>query len=211
MFLYYFFSLIVVHLLVSIVHYLPNDFYFLDKSSTVGLAPSGKYFWPVFGVRNWSVHLFLRYLRIFDDFYSRSILQRLLFLEPKIINSRSIAHFLYQAQLLWFSKYFCEFSFFWWENLFMLNKSIKPWGRIIQGGQKERIFFRFGYIPRPSSGQLHISRHHLDKELNLDPLNLCLYQLTKILLLRLCLIFIFLINLFYLVVWNVLMYTLQVP
>ena len=143
MFLNYFFSLRVVHLLVSIVHYLPDDFYFLDELSTLWLAPSGKYFWPIFGVRNWSVHLFLRYLSIFDDFYSGSILQRLLFLEPKTINSRSIAHFLYQAQLWWFPIYFCGFSIVWWENLFMLNKSIKPWDRPIQGGQKERIFFPY--------------------------------------------------------------------
>ena len=178
MFLYYFCIIIVVHLLASIVDYLPDAFYFLGKSSTVGLAPSGKCSWPVFGVRNWSVHLFLRYLRIFDDFYSGSILQRLLFLEPKPSILYALLIFCIRHNFDGFL-YFCGFSIVWWDNLFMLNKSIKPWGRIIQGGQKERIFFRFGYIPRPSSVQLHISSHHLDKELNLEPPKLHLYHLTN--------------------------------
>ena len=53
------------------------------------------------------------------------------------------------------------------------------WGRPIQGGQKESIFFHIGYTTIPSSVQLQISRQQLDKEFNLEPPKLRLYQIIK--------------------------------
>ena len=44
---------------------------------------------------------------------------------------------------------------------------------------KNNVFFHIGYIPSPSSVNIHISRHHLDKDFDLQPQKLCLYQLTK--------------------------------
>ena len=46
-------------------------------------------------------------------------------------------------------------------------------------GRKKIYFVHIGYIPRPSVLKLHISRQNLDKVFNLQPQNLCLYQLTK--------------------------------
>ena len=46
-------------------------------------------------------------------------------------------------------------------------------------GKKNVYFVRIGYIPSTSSGNPHISRQHLDKEFNLEPPKLRLYQLTK--------------------------------
>ena len=34
-------------------------------------------------------------------------------------------------------------------------------------GKKYAYFFHIGYVPRPSSVKLHISRHHLEKYFNL--------------------------------------------
>ena len=45
--------------------------------------------------------------------------------------------------------------------------------------KKNVYFFRIGYIPSPSSGKPHTPRHCLDKEFNLKPPKLRLYQLTK--------------------------------
>ena len=46
-------------------------------------------------------------------------------------------------------------------------------------GKKNVYFVRIGSTPRPSSGQLNISRHQLETYLNLEPPKLHLYQLTK--------------------------------
>ena len=40
-------------------------------------------------------------------------------------------------------------------------------------------FFRIGSIPSTSYGNLHIPRQHLDKEFNVEPPKLRLYQSTK--------------------------------
>ena len=46
---------------------------------------------------------------------------------------------------------------------------------------KKNVFFvPIGSTIIPSSGQLHISRYHLDKGFNLELPKLLLYQLTKI-------------------------------
>ena len=42
--------------------------------------------------------------------------------------------------------------------------------------KKNVIFFHIGYTPITSSGQLHISSHQLDKELNSEPPKLGLRQ-----------------------------------
>ena len=55
-----------------------------------------------------------------------------------------------------------------------------------RAGKKNIYFVHIGCILRTSSAKLHISRHHRYKDFISSPLNLCLYQLTKILLLRLC-------------------------
>ena len=44
-------------------------------------------------------------------------------------------------------------------------------------GKKNVYIFRIGSTPIPSSEQLHISRHHMDKQLNLELPNILLYQL----------------------------------
>ena len=45
---------------------------------------------------------------------------------------------------------------------------------------KKNIYLvHIGYIPTPQSKKLHISRHHLEKQFNLQLQNLFLYQLTK--------------------------------
>ena len=46
-------------------------------------------------------------------------------------------------------------------------------------GKKNVYFVHIGSTPSHSSVQIHISRHHLDKELNLEPSKLHLYKLTK--------------------------------
>ena len=46
-------------------------------------------------------------------------------------------------------------------------------------GIKDPYFFFIGSTPSPSSRQLHISSNQLNKELNLDPPKLRLYQLAK--------------------------------
>ena len=61
-------------------------------------------------------------------------------------------------------------------------------------GKNNVYFVPIDSTPRTSSGKIHISRHQLDKELNLEPPKLRLYQLTKILLLRL--------RLTYLLIWE---------
>ena len=74
------------------------------------------------------------------------------------------------------------------------SKSIDYFGRIIEAdssreGKTYLYFVHIGYIPRPSSVNIHISRHHLEKQFNLQPQNLCLYQPEKIFLPRLLHIF----------------------
>ena len=44
--------------------------------------------------------------------------------------------------------------------------------------QKKKIA-HIGYIPSPSSVNIHISRHHMEKYFTFKPRNVCLYQLTK--------------------------------
>ena len=41
------------------------------------------------------------------------------------------------------------------------------------------MFFHIGSIPSTSSVNYHISRQQLDKQFNLEPRNICLYQLTE--------------------------------
>ena len=50
---------------------------------------------------------------------------------------------------------------------------------LIKAGKLNVHFFSIWSIPSTSSGNIHISRHHLDKQFNLEPPNLRLYQLTK--------------------------------
>ena len=46
-------------------------------------------------------------------------------------------------------------------------------------GKKNVHFFRIGYIPRPSYGNPPIERQSMDKQFDLEPTKLWLYQLTK--------------------------------
>ena len=46
-------------------------------------------------------------------------------------------------------------------------------------GKKNIYIVHVGYIPSPSSVKIHIARHHIEKEFNLQPQKICLYQLTK--------------------------------
>ena len=46
-------------------------------------------------------------------------------------------------------------------------------------GKNNVQFLCIGYIPSTSSGNTHISRHHLDKQFNLEPKKLQLCQPTK--------------------------------
>ena len=48
-------------------------------------------------------------------------------------------------------------------------------------GKKNVYFFHIGSMSISSSGQLHISRHRLEKYFNLEPPKIHLYQLTKLL------------------------------
>ena len=83
---------------------------------------------------------------------------------------------------------------------------------------KKNPFFCMGYTPSSSSGQIQIARQQLDKELNLEPPKLRLYQLTKYITADIAPhissslrdLSVILINLFYLVVPNWWIHTLQV-
>ena len=46
-------------------------------------------------------------------------------------------------------------------------------------GKKDLHFFHIWSIPSTSSGNSYISRQQLDKQFNLEPQNIYLYQLTK--------------------------------
>ena len=63
------------------------------------------------------------------------------------------------------------------------SKSIDYFGLSIEAGpprvNNKNVFFLYLVYTKPFVCELHIARHHLDKEFNLQPRNLCLYQLTK--------------------------------
>ena len=66
----------------------------------------------------------------------------------------------------------------WIEKMCWLFWS-KYWGWPIQGGKNYIHFFRIEYIPIPSPVNPYIERQHLDKQFDLEPIMLWLYQLTK--------------------------------